>query len=80
MQQLLCYGLRTRTGCRCADEAKPQHEESRGLEEDVKMVSPGSEYKIVGGAYQEEERDQELRNVDPAAAEVSQISQVPAMC
>ena len=50
MQQQLwamCYGLWTRTGCRGADEAKPQHEESEGLEEDVQVVVPGSEHDIV---------------------------------
>jgi len=67
MQLLLCNGLRTRTGSSCANEAKSQQEESESLEEDVQVVAPGSEYKIVRGAYQEEERNQDLRNVNPAA-------------
>ena len=68
MQLLLCSGLLwTRTGSSCANEAKSQQEESESLEEDVQVVAPGSEYKIVRGAYQEEERNQDLRNVNPAA-------------
>jgi hypothetical protein len=43
----MAYGLWTRTGCRGADEAKPQHEESEGLEEDVQVAVPGSEHGIV---------------------------------
>jgi len=50
MQQQLWamhYGLWTRTGRRGADEAKSQHEESEGLEEDVQVAVPGSEHDIV---------------------------------